>query len=235
MTDAFRRLQPEALALCAAALLSACKAAEIVPKIPGLEPYRMTIQQGNNLSQEMVAQLKLGMTREQVRFVLGTPLLMDVFHADRWDYVYYREIPGGKREQRNLSVVFEKDKLVRVLGDLVPPEGTAVQPTGFVPQVKPEAPAKPAAAAAKPAAEVPKPAAEAPKPAAEAPQPVAESWETKQNWGTTTQERETQPVPVASEEAKNAEDKKADESAPKPPAEAREPGFFERLRQKLGL
>ena len=139
MTDAFRRLQPGALALCAAALLCACKAAEIVPKIPGLEPYRMTIQQGNNLSQEMVAQLKLGMTREQVRFVLGTPLLMDVFHADRWDYVYYREIPGGKREQRNLSVVFEKDKLVRVVGDLLPPEGTAVQPTGFVPQVKPEA------------------------------------------------------------------------------------------------
>ena len=228
MTDAFRRLPLGALALCVAALLSACKAAEIVPKIPGLEPYRMTIQQGNNLSQEMVAQLKLGMTREQVRFVLGTPLLMDVFHADRWDYVFYREAADGKREQRNLSVVFDKDKLVRVLGDLVPPEGTAVQPTGFVPQVKPEAPAKPAAAAAKPAAE-------APKPAAEAPQPVAESWETKQNWGTATQERETQPVPVASEEAKKPDDKKADDSEQKPAAEAKEPGFFERLRQKLGL
>ena len=229
MTDAFRRLPLGALALCVAALLSACKAAEIVPRIPGLEPYRMTIQQGNNLSQEMVAQLKLGMTREQVRFVLGTPLLMDVFHADRWDYVYYREIPGGKREQRNLSVVFEKDKLVRVLGDLVPPEGTAVQPTGFVPQTKP------AAEAAKPAAAAPKPAAAAPKPAPEAPQPVAESWETKQNWGTATQERETQPVPLASEEAKNPAEKKADESAQKPAAEAKEPGFFERMRQKLGL
>jgi outer membrane protein assembly factor BamE len=233
MTDSFRRLQPGALALCVAALLTACKAAEIVPKIPGLEPYRMTIQQGNNLSQEMVAQLKLGMTREQVRFVLGTPLLMDVFHADRWDYVYYLEKPGGKREQRNLSVVFDKDKLVRVVGDLVPPEGTAVQPTGFVPQVKPEAPAKPAAAAAKPAAEAAKPAAEAPKPAAEAPQPVAESWETKQNWGTATQERETQPV--AGEEAKKPDDKKADESAQKPAAGEQEPGFFQRLRQKLGL
>ncbi len=206
-----------------------------MPKIPGLEPYRMTIQQGNNLSQEMVAQLKLGMTREQVRFVLGTPLLMDVFHADRWDYVYYLETPGGKREQRNLSVVFDKDKLVRVVGDLVPPEGTAVQPTGFVPQVKPEAPAKPAAAAAKPAAEPAKPAAEAPKPAAEAPQPVAESWETKQNWGTATQEREAQPAPTAGEEAKKPDDKKADESAQKPAADGQEPGFFQRLRQKLGL
>lgn len=228
MTDAFRRLRPGALALCVAALLSACRTAEIVPRIPGLEPYRMTIQQGNNLSQEMVAQLKLGMTREQVRFVLGTPLLMDVFHADRWDYVYYLDVPGGKREQRNLSVVFDKDKLVRVVGDLVPPEGTVVQPTGFVPQVKPEAPAKPAPAAAKPAAEAPKPAAEAPK-------PVAESWETKQNWGTTTQERETQPEPVAGEEAKQPENKKADESAQKPAADAKEPGFFERMRQKLGL
>jgi outer membrane protein assembly factor BamE len=202
----------------------------------------MTIQQGNNLSQEMVAQLKLGMTREQVRFVLGTPLLMDVFHADRWDYVYYREVPGGKREQRNLSVIFEKDKLVRVLGDLVPPEGTAVLPAGFAPQIKPEAPAKPAAAAAKPAAESPKPAAEAakpaaesPKPAAEAPQPVAESWETKQNWSTTTQESESPPASAASDEAKKPEDKKTGESAPKPAAEAQEPGFFERMRQKLGL
>jgi outer membrane protein assembly factor BamE len=235
MKEAFRRVPPGVLALCVAALLPACQTAQIVPKIPGLEPYRMTIQQGNNLSQEMVAQLKLGMTREQVRFVLGTPLLMDVFHADRWDYVYYREIPGGKREQRNLSVLFEKDKLVRVLGDLVPPEGTVVQPTGFVPQTKPEAPAKPAAAAARPAAEAAKPAAEAPKPAAEAPRPVAESGETKQNWGSATQEREAQPAPAASEEAKKPEDKKADESAQKPAADAPEPGFFERMRQKLGL
>lgn len=247
MRLAFRRLRPSALALSVAVLLSGCQQRELlVPKIPGLEPYRMTIQQGNNLSQEMVAQLKLGMTREQVRFVLGTPLLMDVFHADRWDYVYYREIPGGKREQRNLSVVFEKDRLARVLGDLVPPDGTAVQPTGFVPQMKPEAPAKPAAAAAKPA-EAPKPAetpksaaaagsaAESAKPGADAPQPAAESWETKQNWSTTTQESETPPAPAASDAAKKPDDKKADESAPKPSAEAQEPGFFERMRQKLGL
>jgi outer membrane protein assembly factor BamE len=186
----------------------------------------MTIQQGNNLSQEMVGQLKLGMTREQVRFVLGTPLLMDVFHADRWDYVYYRELPGGKREQRNLSVVFEKDKLARVLGDLVPPEGTAVQPTGFVPQTKPEAPVKPAAAA-KPAAETPKPVVEAPKPAPEAPKPVAESGDTKQNWSTASDEPELKPAATAA--------KAADDGTQKPAAEAEEPGFFGRLRQKMGL
>jgi len=203
MNDDVRRLQFRAIALCMTAslpaLLSSCKTAELVPKIPGLEPYRMTIQQGNYLSQEMVAQLKLGMTRDQVRFVLGTPLLMDVFHADRWDYVYYRELPGGKREQRNLSVVFEKDKLARVLGDLLPPEGTAAQPSGFVPQTKPEAPAKPAATASKPAAEELKPAAEAPKApevpkaAAETPNPEPGNWETKQNWGSPGPEAENQP------------------------------------------
>lgn len=236
MNNVFRLSPTGALALSVAALLSGCQQRELlVPKIPGLEPYRMTIQQGNNLSQEMVGQLKLGMTREQVRFVLGTPLLMDVFHADRWDYVYYRDVPGGKREQRNLSVVFEKDKLARVIGDLVPPEGVAVQPTGFAPQTRPEQPAKPAAAAAKPPAEPAKAAVEPAKPAPEAPRPVAESWETKQNWNTAAPEPEKPPAPAAGDEPKRADEKKADESAPKPAAEAQEPGFFERMRQKLGL
>jgi outer membrane protein assembly factor BamE len=103
---------------------AACKSID-VPKVPGVTPYRMVIQQGNFISQEMVAQLKPGMTKEQVRFVLGTPLVTDIFHADRWDYVFYREMPDGKREQRNLSVVFEKDKLARVIGDLMPAEGTS--------------------------------------------------------------------------------------------------------------
>ena len=75
MIDADRRFCTGALALSIAAVLSGCQQRElIIPKVPGLEPYRMTIQQGNYISQEMVAQLKVGMTREQVRFVLGTPL-----------------------------------------------------------------------------------------------------------------------------------------------------------------
>ncbi|MEQ1933238.1 MAG: outer membrane protein assembly factor BamE [Fimbriimonadaceae bacterium] len=89
-----------------------------VPEI--VKPYRITIQQGNYVTREMVQQLKPGMTREQVRYVLGTPLLTDIFHADRWDYVFYRDAPGGKREQRNISVMFEDGKLTRVLGDLLP-------------------------------------------------------------------------------------------------------------------
>jgi len=91
-----------------------------VPTIPGVTPYRIEIQQGNFISQEMVAQLKPGMSKEQVRLALGTPLLNDIFHADRWDYVFWRErAGGGKREQRKLTVFFEDGKLTRLDGDVV--------------------------------------------------------------------------------------------------------------------
>ncbi|MCC6209654.1 MAG: outer membrane protein assembly factor BamE [Burkholderiales bacterium] len=256
MTDAARRNPTGALALCVALLLPACKSAEVIPKIPGLEPYRITIQQGNYISQEMVAQLKLGMTREQVRFVLGTPLLQDVFHADRWDYVFYRETPDRKREQRNLSVVFEKDRLARVIGDLVPPEGASPQPTGFVPQIKPAAP-KPAAETAKPAAETAKPAAEparpgfdlarpsveSAKPAAEPAKPAAaaEPAETTQNWRAASDEPADKPEPAAAkpaEEAKKPEERKTEETKTeetKAEEPARERGWFGRMLEKIGL
>lgn len=107
------------LAVLAAALLAACGS---VPRIPGVTPYKVEIQQGNFVSQEMVSQLKPGMSKEQVRFVLGTPLLTDIFHADRWDYIYWRETPAGKREQRKLAVHFDDGRLARLDGDVVPPE-----------------------------------------------------------------------------------------------------------------
>jgi len=218
MNSASYRVSGGVLALLAAALLPGCKSIE-VPKLPGVTPYRMVIQQGNFISQEMVSQLKPGMTKEQVRFVLGTPLVTDIFHADRWDYVFFREMPDGKKEQRNLSVVFEKDKLARVLGDLMPADGSAPKASGFEPLVKPEAKpeAKPAAAA-KPEA---KPAAEAAPAAVEPAKPVA----TGQNWSTASDQPEKKPeaVPVAKEE----EQKQAEEN--------KEPGFFQRLRDKIGL
>ena len=83
-----------------------------------LDAYTIDIQQGNYVSQEMVSQLKLGMSKEQVRFVLGTPLLTDIFHADRWDYVYYHKPPGGKTQRRALAVFFRDDKLVQVMRDI---------------------------------------------------------------------------------------------------------------------
>jgi outer membrane protein assembly factor BamE len=98
-------------------LLSACG----VPRIPGITPYKPDIQQGNYLSQDLISQVKPGMTREQVRFLLGTPLLTDIFHADRWDYVYWREAPDGKREQRKVALFFADNKLTRMEGDVGSP------------------------------------------------------------------------------------------------------------------
>ncbi len=112
--------------LLAAAMAAALPACSYLPELPSmptlgsLKPFRIDIQQGNFLSGEMVAQLKEGMTREQVRFVLGTPLVTDVFHADRWDYVFYRELGDGRKERRHLTVFFEENKLKRFTGENLP-------------------------------------------------------------------------------------------------------------------
>jgi outer membrane protein assembly factor BamE len=96
----------------------------------------MEIQQGNYLTQEMVSQLQAGMTRDQVRFVLGTPLLTDIFHDNRWDYVYRRQRANSREvEERHLSVFFENDRLVRVEGDVTTGLGTAAT-SGQVPEQK---------------------------------------------------------------------------------------------------
>jgi outer membrane protein assembly factor BamE len=85
-----------------------------------LSPHKIDVQQGNYVDQEMVAKLKPGMTKSQVRFVLGTPLVADPFHANRWDYVFRMQKNGSPPEHRKMTVVFEDDKLARVDGDVVP-------------------------------------------------------------------------------------------------------------------
>ena len=92
-----------------------------VPRIPGITPYKPDIQQGNYVSQEMISQIKTGMSREQVRFILGTPLLTDIFHNDRWDYVYWREAESGKREERRVALFFVEGELDRMQGDIASP------------------------------------------------------------------------------------------------------------------
>lgn len=93
-----------------------------VPKV--VHEYRIDIQQGNVITQEMVSQLKPGLTYEQVRFILGSPVLTDVFHKDRWDYAYrLRKGADGSVESRRFSVFFEGGKLARVAGDVVAIEG----------------------------------------------------------------------------------------------------------------
>ena len=92
--------------------------------------YRPTILQGNVVTQEQVNQLKPGMSRRQVRFVLGSPTLQDVFHENRWDYPYTSGVGSTPDEIRQLSVYFEGDSLTRVSGHLHPqPESEREPPT----------------------------------------------------------------------------------------------------------
>jgi len=85
-----------------------------------INEYKIDIQQGNVLSQEMVAQLKPGQTRDQVRFLLGTPMIADIFHQQRWDYVYqYRNGQTGNIQSRKFVVFFDaQGRLERVGGDV---------------------------------------------------------------------------------------------------------------------
>ena len=98
-----------------ATVLSGCSS---VPRI--VNEYKIDVQQGNVLTQEMVSQLKPGQTKDQVRFILGTPVLADVFHTNRWDYVYrLQKGSTGLVEERKFTVIFDADgKLARVAGDV---------------------------------------------------------------------------------------------------------------------
>lgn len=89
--------------------------------------YKPEIQQGNVVTQEMVEKLKPGMTKSQVRFVLGTPLIADRFHPERWDYIYvYKKNVGAPAETRQFTVIFDGDALTRTEGDFsMPPSATA--------------------------------------------------------------------------------------------------------------
>jgi outer membrane protein assembly factor BamE len=87
-------------------------------KIPGV--YRPDIQQGNVVTQGMVDKLRPGMTRQQVAYIMGTPLLVDVFHQNRWDYLYSMEPGDEDRQQERISIYFEEGRLARIEGDFRP-------------------------------------------------------------------------------------------------------------------
>lgn len=116
---------PTLLALAAAGLCG-CSGKETtddyqtsrLEKLPFV--YRMTVQQGNVLNEESIDQLRPGMTRRQVQYLLGTPVLTDFFNTDRWDYVYTIQRGHQPMETRRLTVFFQDDALVRIEGDLKP-------------------------------------------------------------------------------------------------------------------
>jgi outer membrane protein assembly factor BamE len=110
-----RRARAGATIVFLAAALGACS---WVPR--PFSEYKIDIQQGNVLTQEMVGQLRPGLSKDQVRFILGTPVLTDIFHANRWDYVYrLRKGSTGEVEERKFSTFFDdEDRLARVAGDV---------------------------------------------------------------------------------------------------------------------
>jgi outer membrane protein assembly factor BamE len=99
------------------AALCSCARYDADYKLPGV--YRLNIQQGNVLEQEMLDKLRPGMNKNQVRFIMGTPAINDPFHSERWDYIYTRSVNGGQRRQVHLTMYFEDEKLAYLEGDVV--------------------------------------------------------------------------------------------------------------------
>jgi len=99
-------------------LVTACGTA-----VPTIKPYKLDIQQGNVVTSKMLLQLRPGMTKSQVRYIMGTPLIQDSFHGNRWDYFYQMREAGKVIEQRRVILDFENELLKAVRGDVVPSEG----------------------------------------------------------------------------------------------------------------
>ena len=102
-------------------LLASCSDIS-VPRLPSLTPHKIEIRQGNLVTPEMREKLKTGMSRLQARSVLGTPLISDPFHANRWDYVYRLEQSGKLVEQQRLTLYFDDDRLSRIDESNMPPQ-----------------------------------------------------------------------------------------------------------------
>ena len=116
----FKVIKMRIFLLVLSLLVTACS-----PSLPSIKPYKMPIQQGNLVTSKMMMQLKPGMTKTQVRFVMGTPLITDSFHKDQWDYFYQMEKDGAIIEKRRVILMFEKDLLAKVKGDVIPANANA--------------------------------------------------------------------------------------------------------------
>jgi outer membrane protein assembly factor BamE len=88
--------------------------------------HTIDVQQGNVVTQEMVNQLQPGMNKRQVGFIMGTPLINDVFHLDRWDYVYMNTPGKGETELKRVTLFFADDTLEKIAGTMHPEEGASV-------------------------------------------------------------------------------------------------------------
>jgi outer membrane protein assembly factor BamE len=118
----------------AAALLAGCSTMQSsTGRLLGVfTPYRIDIMQGNVVTKEQIALVKIGMSREQVREILGSPLLASAFHAERWDYVFTLRREGVEPQRRSIVAVFKDDKLDKLEAPDLPSERE------FVTSVRPE-------------------------------------------------------------------------------------------------
>lgn len=92
------------------------------PFVEMITPYRMDIQQGNVVTSEQLSSVKVGMTKLQVRDALGTPLLADVFHAERWDYIFMLKVPRREVQRRDLALIFDGERLTEIQAPELPTE-----------------------------------------------------------------------------------------------------------------
>ena len=150
----------------AATLLSACGSLQSSDNFLGfITPYRVEVVQGNVLTKEQVALVKPGQTRAQVRDVLGSPLLTDTFHADRWDYVFTIRRQGAEPQQRKVVALFEGEKLKSLDAPDLPSERDFVSSidTAKTPRKAPKLALTPDEIKALPVPPKPEPAASAPE------------------------------------------------------------------------
>ena len=129
---AHARLTLSTLAVMACTVLTACSglSSTSVNPVNWITPYKIDVIQGNFISSEQVAVLQPGMTRAQVKEVLGTPLLASLFHADRWDYVFSLKRQGVESQSYKYTVYFKGDALERFEGDTMPSEADFISKLG---------------------------------------------------------------------------------------------------------
>jgi len=112
-------------ALACLAIVSGC--ADTSQRVVGMvKPYRVEVVQGNFVSREQVQALQTGMSRQQVREILGTPLVTSLFHVNRWEYVFTLKRPNVAAQTRRLTVFFKEDVMERLEGDEMPSESEFV-------------------------------------------------------------------------------------------------------------
>lgn len=100
--------------MCKKTILNCCVALGLLLSLAACQPHRIDIQQGNEVKPEVLQKLDVGMTRQQVLYLLGTPLLTDPFHQDRWDYIYYLKPGNEEAVFSRLTLFFEGDRLKRI-------------------------------------------------------------------------------------------------------------------------